>query len=328
MISTQKIGIDIGYNSTVFHGKNHNGAFRSVVSPFNGGELDRSYREKHIIELDDGTAWYVGQTAVERGNPMFPDVNRGWVTTDGYYRLFIAALSLAVHQTAAVDIVTGLPIEYLANDRQSVVDTMIGEHTFSRVGKPTQTVTVNSVTVLPQGSGAFFGKLFPQSGGFDSDLMGSNVGIIDFGGKTTGFLTVKNGGMSAVHSASIAKGGLDVFRELKRILADSIPKSRSDFALIKDMENGYTKAYGRKVPLVDQTKRASGEAGGMIVSKATDLFTGGFDLDTIILCGGGVHLFGGYIKEAFPHSVVVTAEKPQMANAIGYYQFGVNNGQQ
>jgi hypothetical protein len=112
--------------------------------------------------------------------------------TPEYLACFNAALSELTEATqAAINLVTGLPVADFQRDRGRLRDLLLGTHQFVREGRRGQSLTVESVRVIPQAWGAVLALLLDDKGRIvRSELTQQKVGVLDIGGHTVNYLAV------------------------------------------------------------------------------------------------------------------------------------------
>lgn len=319
------VGLDIGYAATKAISGQRRAVFASAV-----GSPDRpSFSlngEGAIWLLQPGPA-LVGQEAVEQSRFLARREDRGWILSEEWYTLAMAALSEMTVATA-VDfvIVAGLPSAFYS-DKEAVVKRLLMPHTIKREGRPGQILRVVGCRVIPQAFGTLLSVCLDDNGRItDNVLATGNVGVIDVGGKTTNILAVHGLREVARETASVNVGAWDAVRALRSWLASHCPDlDLRDHEVAAAIQARSVKYFGEMVDLAYAVENALGPLAEAVIAQASQLWNGAARLDCILVAGGGAHLLGPYITKHFRHARLVP--DPVTANALGFWRFAQRIGQ-
>lgn len=323
-------GNDIGYDGQKVIGPFGQFYLPAAVGTVNKARFSLSDKSNDII-LDAGEGQrMVGEAAVRQSRFLSRKEDRGWITSSEYHYLMCAGFSeMSTASRVDLDIVTGLPVAFYERDKDQLRSVFLGEHRFVREGRPTQVFRVRSCRVIPQPFGTVFSKAIDEKGVLQNNQYSTGaVGIIDVGGKTTNLLSVKRLEEISDDTASENQGAWDAVRAFRAFAETQYPglEDLKDHqviqAIISKKQNYYNEILDLTEP-VDAILRPMAEA---IISKASGLWNGGALLSAILIAGGGALLLGHYIKQQFPHSIII--EDPVYANARGYYRFGLFSARQ
>ncbi len=314
------IGLDIGYNAVkVFDGKTKT-LFSSVSGTVNRSRFGLSAKDDFIVKIPGDGEWMIGETAVAESRIVSRREDRKWISTPEYYRLFIAALSKV--NDSIVSIVTGLPVAFYDDKDDLEKILKAGEHIFSANGSDRK-VTIDKCLVIPQPFGTVACLALDENGNItDKELAGSNVGVIDIGGKTTNILTVSKLSEVERQTISINTGGWDIIRDVKNQLNKIYPamEDQRDHDMAEIVKNKAITLYGNKINITDIVDNIVSPLAQQVVSEATQMWGSGSGLSKIIIAGGGAFFVSDYIKQKFPHAIMV--DDPVFSNVIGYYKLG------
>jgi len=318
------IGIDLGYSHTKFSVNSHCGIFPSVVGSPETAAFSLSGDDRIALETPSGTV-HVGQAVLDQSRFISRPEDRGWITSDEYYWLFLAALSEATTTFfAEVFVVTGLPIAYYREDRKNLQGIIRKKHQVRRADH-VQTFDVVECRVVPQPFGALASVAFgPDGQTADADMLNKPVGIIDVGGHTTNLLSMRNAQSVDRATGSVNMGAWDIVRSVKEYLSTHTPGlAPSDYEVIEAIKARSIPYYGRDMDLSEVVEEALGHFRRQVLAEATHLWNHGADLYAILVAGGGAHLIGDDLLAHFSdHARVRIVDNPVYANATGYVRFG------
>jgi plasmid segregation protein ParM len=314
------IGLNVGYSHTKAIADERVALFPSVV-----GTLDRA---RFSIERTDGLALLeprevlVGEEAVLQSRFVNRREDRNWIAGEDWYILALAALTELTTASVEARIVTGLPVAFY-DDKQIVIDRLIGEHRVRRDGRNRQTITVTGVRVVPEPYGCLFDQLWDNRGVTrDAEMATAHVGIIDIGGKTTNLLSVHRITEIARQTSSISAGAWDVVRSVREWLHTHLPGLEPrDHALVRAIIAGTIHYRGEAVDLTAVVAGPAAHLAARVVSEASQLWDGAVDIDRILITGGGALLVGKHIAAhpEFPHAHIV--DDPILTNARGFWKY-------
>jgi plasmid segregation protein ParM len=280
-----------------------------------------------IIVSSEHGRYLCGAEAVKKALTGARKETAAWIETPEYMSLFCAALSQLTEATqATINLVTGLPLADYQRDRGRLRERLLGTHQFVREGRRGQSLTVETVRVVPQAWGAVLALLLDDSGRIvRPELAKQKVAVADIGGHTVNYLSVA--GLSDIPSETkgTERGAWTVVRVVRDYLERSHPglARMSDHDVMKAVVSGETFDAGERVDLEPITRPIIDDIGQEIVDTATQYWgAGAATFRSVIVCGGGAHLWGEQIKRAFRQAVVL--DKPELANARGFFRFAVN----
>ena len=221
-------GLDIGYNATKAVSKSRRVDFASITGTPDVAGF--AFDGDSGIIFTHPYAVAVGDQALEQSEAIDARIDRGWLGSDKWHALALAALSeLTTATSGDVFVVAGLPVSYYG-DKAMVQDALLGRQSFQRKGRTRQTLTVTDVKVMPQGFGALFSECLNDSGRVaDQGLRAGRVGVLDVGGKTTNLLTAKALKEVGKESASVDAGGWDVGKAVHRCVVFENPRHLKRF---------------------------------------------------------------------------------------------------
>ena len=280
-----------------------------------------------VIIASEHGRYLVGDEAIKKGRTGARKESSAWIMSREYLSLFYTALSdLTNANQVTVNLVAGLPLADFARDRATLRDRLLGTHRFTREGRAGQVIKVERVTLVPQAWGPVLAGLLDDTGKVvQPELVKQKVAVLDVGGHTVNYLSVD--GLSDIPSETrgTERGAWNVVRTLRDWLDANHPglSRLPDHKLMSAIVVGVIFDAGEPVDLRPVVKDIVDDIGQEIVDTARQYW--GADAATfrsVIVCGGGAHLWGTHVKRAFRQAVIL--DKPELANARGFYRFAAN----
>lgn len=321
------IGFDGGYFATKAVGNNRKVIFPSFATlPVESLFDELNGETKIVIESDKGK-YLIGQEAIKKGRLGVRKETANWIESQEYHALFLAALSeLTNASQATVNLVSGLPLADYKRNKNIAKGMLEGVHQFSRNGRSRQNIKVNSVRIVPQAWGAVLSLLLNDKGKIVSpELADQKTAVLDIGGHTVNYLGIDGLSDLPTESHSTERGTWNVVRAIREFLNTYHPglSRLSDHALMDKMIKNEVYDGHRWVALAHVVEPLVKSIGQEIIDTASQYWgIGAATYRLVLVCGGGAHLWGGMIKQAFPHAMILP--KPEFANALGFHRFAVH----
>ena len=327
------VGIDVGFGFTkAYNGKN-SVIFKSIIGDatdiqFHSVMGDESSTANLHITLDD-KSYYLGSYAELQSNIREFTLDQEKLLENYFKILAVTAAGLCTDTTAPIQIVTGLPVGYLKRDSKRLKELITGVHyiTFHHPGGKDviKKVHIDKIQVIPQPIGSIFNLIFDEQGRIiDKQLAGQKIGVVDIGFKTTDFSIFD-------HLLYIERGSSTMDTGISKCFSVIAGKLRQEsninielFRMYKFIESGMIKIKGKEYNISNLKKRVYTHAAAAIVSDLNRLWENDWDIDSIILSGGGSvelaeHLISGIEGNIIPIPKNIDA---RFNNVQGYCKFG------
>jgi hypothetical protein len=187
--------------------------------------------------------------------------------------------------------------------------------------------SAEKVKILPQGSGAFFAETLTDNGLIrEKDGHKKLFGILDVGYRTTDFLIFENGQfIGEKEELSEDTGMKTVLEKLQSYVKKKYEREEIEF-LEPLLKGNPFKFRGESHDLRDIVSQMISEhIGKRIEPEVMKHWEGRLNrMDKIIICGGGAHFFRNLNSFLMRHQKQIQIPlDPEMANAIGFYRYGV-----
>lgn len=322
-----KIGLDIGYSGVKVVYGTHGNDRTSFTLPV-GAAPER-------ILLSMGDANYGGERVLAGGEIFRAGIEPYLIPGGGrvldadytdsvqYLALFYAVLA-KVGASRIDCLATGLPVSLYKSQatRNRVIAQFKGVHRIDE----TTTVEVCDVRVFPQPVGTYITHVASTPNG--SEVMANkSVLVVDPGFFSVDSVVIK-------HGAPFAGGAAMSTAAMSRVLElvdEQLTRSRSKHTALpgkfmgdleRALRSGNTVIYvgGKPVDIARLLEDASYQVARQAVSKIkASVRTLDFELDMVLLGGGGAQLFADGITEEFPDQERAVVFNAPLANASGFY---------
>ena len=224
---------------------------------------------------------------------------------------------------------TGLPVGYLKENRKRFLEILTGNHAITYHhpdgSQISRRVTIDKVHMLPQPLGSVFNVLMNDKGEIvDEHLTKQKIGVIDIGFRTTDFTILDQLRYIDRGSCTLETGISTSFAEIANRLQEITGVTIALYRLYKAVEEGSLAIRGQKYNISGLRDQALGRSAGKIAEAINKLWAEDWDIDTIILTGGGSRDLAKYLQPLVPGNVKLTETNGDLRlnNVQGYLKFG------
>lgn len=327
------VGIDVGFGFTkAYNGKN-SVIFKSLIGDATDIQFQTSlgneskFSNLHIT-LDD-RSYFLGDFAELQSNIREYTLDQEKFVKEFVRILAIASIALCCDTSAPINVVSGLPVGYLKRDSKRLKEMISGTHhiTFHHPNgeKVQKTITVDQIMVIPQPIGSIFNLIFDDTGKISNkNLASQKIGVIDIGFKTSDFSIFDRLQYIERGSSTMDTGISKCFAVIANKLRQESNINIELYRMFKFTESGIIKIRGKEFNISNLTKRVYNHAASAIASDLNRLWENDWDIDSIILSGGGSIELYKYLAPNIEGNVIpVTKEiDPRFNNVLGYHKFG------
>lgn len=298
------VGMDIGYGEVKVVKGSGERRYSSAVVP---------YEESYGFDFPaGGEVMEVGGRRYLVGTGRSVDTRtRDYHRTAEWKVLFLYGLK----DDVAVNVVLGLPVSYAKREeRKELEEAIKGEHVF-RIGGREKKVHVSDAKVIAQGMGVLL-DYFIEDTNVIEERKGETVIVFDVGFYTTDVFLYREGAIEEGRSRSVEVGVSHLFEEvLKWLTVEKNYPSVSVKEVERFFRRGWVSVKGERVelPREEFISSWSEKLKDVLRFYERELYT----YDTLIVAGGGAYFLG---EEFFGRKVIVP-DKPEFANARGYYKY-------
>ena len=329
-------GVDIGFGFTkVFNGREPM-IFKSVI----GEAADIQFREQLLnaptqepyLHLEvDGQQVFVGDMAERHSKGRAFTLDQNQMITKFAKTLALAGLSQTVERTVPVHVVTGLPVSYYRRHKDELATQLAGRHAikvYDAAGVPQETViSVDKVRVIPQPFGSIFDLIFNDIGkATERRFLQEKVGIIDIGFRTADYTICDKTRYSERGSQTTDSGISKAFAMIAAILQEKSGVNIEVYRLYSAVSRGSIKIRGKLYDLKPVVQGAFAHLASTIAAEAERLWADDWDLDVIVVTGGGGAVLYPSLQPMLSGEVLAldAAKDARINNVRGYWKYGVH----
>ncbi|MDQ6963095.1 MAG: ParM/StbA family protein [Mariprofundaceae bacterium] len=328
------IGLDIGFGFT----KASNGKKSLIFKSVYGEATDFQYREplldgdrlEQYLQIDiDGNSYFVGELAERQSTNRFFTLDQAQFMDQPSRILALAAMSNLVESNQAVKLVLGLPISHYRKYKQKLHDLLKTTHdiiiTDSKGLCREKKIKVADVRVIPQPFGSIMNYMLNDQGKMSEQRFSKEkIGIIDVGFCTTDYTISDKTRYSERGSMSVQTGMSKAFAIIATRLKDISGVNVELYRLFDSVHSGSIKIRGKSYDLKKVSQQALGQLAASIASDANRLWADDWDMDEIIVTGGGGAVLAPFIQPLLEGNMLSLnpSHDYRLNNVQGYCKFG------
>ncbi len=329
----QILGIDVGFGFTKAYDGVNNIIFNSVMGDATDIQFQSSLgaeaaNEKLHITLD-GEEFFIGSHAQRQSHITDYTLDQDKLIERFVKVMAVTAAGLCSTSADPMNVVSGLPVGFLKRDSGRLKKIIRGNHeiSFHKSGEPsiTKKIHIDKVAVIPQPIGSIFNLIFDEFGKMkDHTMSRQKLGVVDIGFKTTDYSIFD-------HLQYIERGSLTMDTGMSKcfsVIANKLHQESSVsielYRMFQFMDSGLVKIRGQEYNISNLKKRVYAHAASAIASDLNRLWHNDWDMDTVILSGGGSVELGKFLSPLIKGEVLVAAQgvDPRFNNVYGYRKFG------
>lgn len=330
------IGIDIGFGFT----KATDGQDFLIYKSIYGEAVDFQYKEnlldnknedQHLQIEVSGTSYFVGELAERQSSSRSFTLDQTQFVSSSSKVLALAALSkLVKDREQPVKLVVGLPIGHYRQYKDELAKMLLDTHKFKTINamgeKSDLSITVSDVRVLPQPIGTVMDRLLSREGVTTNKRFATDkIGIIDVGFRTTDYTISDKGRYSERGSLTTRNGISRAFSKIGNKLKEACGIDIEIYRLFEAVDTGSIKVRGKAYDLSSITQKSFQQLASYIATDANQVWSDDWDIDAIMITGGGGAVLAPYLKDQV-QGVVIPIEEDldyRLHNVRGYYKFGL-----
>ena len=329
------LGVDIGFGFTKATDGQRDLVFKSIL----GEATDIQFREEMIASEEpgdshlqveiDGKAYFVGELAERQSNVRFFTLDQAQFIAKFAKVFALAAAAQLVKGFVPINLVTGLPIGYYREFKDELAKLLIGEHQIALIDaagkKEEKSLSINKVRVVPQPFGSLFNLMLNDLGEMgDKRLVKDKIGIIDVGFRTSDYTISDKMRYSQRGSRTTDSGIARAFNVIASKLRENSGVNVELYRLYDAIDSGAIKIRGKEYDLKPVTEQIFGQLATSIANEVDRLWVDDWDIDAMIITGGGGAVLGKYLKPLLNGVIMETdpEEDMRLYNVRGYRKFG------
>lgn len=327
------VGIDVGFGFTKAYNGSNSVIFKSLIGDatdiqFKSTLGDPSATSHLHITLNDRT-YFLGSYAEQQSNIPEFTLDQDKLLENFIKILAITAAGLCSETRGPINVVTGLPVGYLKRDTKKLKEMIRGTHdiTFHNPNGEDERkqVHIDKIHVIPQPIGSIFNLIFDENGKISNRaLAGSKLGVVDIGFKTTDFSIFDHLQYIERGSSTMDTGISKCFSVIANKLRQESNINIELYRIFKFVESGLIKIKGKEYNITNLKKRVYTHSAAAIAADLNRLWENDWDIDAIILSGGGSISLAEYLVPNIEGNVIPIPKNidARFNNVQGYCKFG------
>jgi plasmid segregation protein ParM len=331
------IGIDIGFGFTKATNGKETIIFKSIFGDASEiqfwADFGDSSPTDHIHVSIDGNSYFVGDLAEQQSSVLNFTLDQERLISDYVRILALTVTGLFFNNNTPINVpinvVSGLPIGYFKQNHERFNEILTGHHSITyhshNGDKSTREIYINKVRMLPQPLGSILNNLMDPEGKIvDEDLAAQKVGVVDIGFRTTDFTVLDHLRYIDRGSRTIDTGISKGFSVISNKLREKCGVSVELYRLYKAAEEGTIKMRGHDFSFEKIRDQVYSQLAATIANDLDRLWVDDWDIDTIILTGGGCRELAKYLQPLITGNVmpVDLNADPRLNNVLGYAKYG------
>ncbi len=327
------VGIDVGFGFTkAFNGKN-SVIFKSLVGDpadiqFNSS-IGESSSASNLHVTIDNKSYFVGNYAELQSNVRDFTLDQNKLITDFAKILAVTAAGVCCEDVTSMNVVSGLPVGFLKRDYKKFTDIIQGSHEITfhyQNGKDVRKkIHINKIHMIPQPIGSLFNLIMNDNGQIgDKTLAMQKLGVVDIGFRTTDFSIFDHLQYVERSSTTMDTGISKCFSVIANKLRRESGVNIELYRMFKYIESGMIKIRGKEYNISNLKQRVYTHAASAIAADLNRLWEDDWDIDSIILSGGGSMELAEYIQSRVEGNVIPVSinKDARLNNVQGYLKFG------
>lgn len=247
---------------------------------------------------------------------------------------YAKTLALAAIAPYAIDgepirLVTGLPVGFFRKHKDQLTTLLQNRHALTIVHPDGQTeerqVYIERVRVIPQPFGSLFNLMLDDAGKIASRRFASEkVGVIDIGFRTCDYSVADRTRYSQRGSASSGSGVSSAYTAIAQTLQTQSGVNVEVYRLYEATQRGSIKIRGKLYDLKPLLQRTMTQLAARVAEEVNRLWADDWDIDTIVLTGGGGVALAPYLQPLLEGEVLPLPEDQdaRLNNVFGYWKYG------
>lgn len=331
----QILGIDLGFGFTKATNGERSLVVKSVIGEatdqqFGGPMPEARLGDDHLhLEMED-RGIFAGDLAERQSSLRSFTLDQDRFITDSAKVLALAVASDLARPDEPINLVTGLPISSFRAKADELTRLLRDRHAFTVIdadGKRHRTVLeISDVRVIPQPFGSMYDMVLDDAGKVgDRQILQQKIGIVDIGFQTSD-LTVSDSGTFLERASQSTETGVGrAFATIAGKIREKSGVTVELYRLYEAMEEGRIKIRGDSFDLSRLIEHVMTQLATDIASDANRLWADEWDMDAIVITGGGGAVLAPYLAPLLSGRVlpVETGRDARLNNVRGFWKYGV-----
>jgi plasmid segregation protein ParM len=330
------LGIDIGFGFTKATNGNDTVIFKSIFGDATDLQFWMDFGGQSITDFFhvtiDGKSYFIGDLAEQQSNVTNFTLDQERLISEFVKILALTVAGVFLKKDAEINvpinIVSGLPIGYFKANYERFNDILTGHHSVTyhqyNGNKVVKEIYINKIRMLPQPLGTILNLLMDEDGKIiNKDLVHQKIGVVDIGFRTTDFTImdrlryIDRG--SRTMDTGISKAFSIIANKLREKCGVSVPLYR----LYKAAESGTIKMKGHGLNFAKIRDQVYSQLASNIANDIDRLWAEDWDIDTVVLTGGGSVELASYLQPMIAGNVRPLTHDVdiRLNNVLGYLKY-------
>lgn len=327
------LGIDIGFGFTKATNGKESVIFKSIFGEaaqiqFRDQLLDQTGPESHLHLEVDGIPYFIGELAERQSNVCSFTLDHSQFIESFAKTMALGAMASMMPESGSVRVVTGLPVGYYQRQRDQLASILRGRHNLIQIdpkgAKRELSVNVVQVRVIPQPFGTLLDNMLSEVVEIaDKRFAQGKIGVIDIGFRTSDYTIADATKYSERGSHTTDSGIAQGFALIANKLREASGVNVELYRLYDAVDKGSIKIRGKTIDLKKLTEEVFNKLATAVATEVDRLWSGDWDLDLIVVTGGGGSVLAPYLRPLLHGEVlsIDTTRDLRMQNVRGYWKY-------
>ncbi len=329
----ETFGIDVGFGFTKATDGKEFVIFKSLLGEATDIQFQMNMGQRPFVDnlhvTIDGQSYFVGDFADQQSNVRQFTLEQEKLVSEFVKILALTALGNLTDKYVPINIVSGLPVSYFKDYHKRFIKTIKGHHDIVFHGPDGNTTTrrlnVNKVRMMPQPLGSVFNMLLDENGVIvNKELAKQKIGVVDIGFQTTDFSVFDRLKYVERGSSTTDTGISKMFGVIAKKLRADCGVNVELYRMYKAVETGFIKIRGKEYNIVGLRDRVFAHSAGIISNEINRLWADDWDMDAVILTGGGSVELARFLQPLIDGNVLPVPSNidARLNNVQGYLKYG------
>lgn len=327
------VAIDIGFGYTKATDGKKEIIFKSILGEATEIQFQEELfprKKQELLSINvNGKNYFVGDLAERQSNVRLFTLDQSQFIAHFAKVLALVSLGNLLENFENVNIVTGLPVGYYKQFRDALASNLLGEHKFTLMKSTGEeiekNITVSKVRIIPQPYGSLLNVFLDDDGRVKNpDFFKQKIGVIDIGFRTTDYIISDKLQYSERGSKTTDNGIAKAFSVIANKLREKSGVNIEIFRLYEYLSRGTVRIKGKEYDLTGVKEQFLQQLAAQIASDAERFWVDDWDMDGILISGGGGALLEKYLAPLLPSASLVfnPHEDGRFFNVKGYLKYG------
>lgn len=327
------LATDIGFGYTKATDGRLNQIFKSIVGEANPGQFAEAVLPSQVAQprhfVIDGREVFVGELAESQSRGRSFTLDPAQFIQQYARTLGLAAIAPYAEHGDPIRLVTGLPVSFFRKHKDALTTQLQNRHTVTIVHgngeREEKMLYVERVRVIPQPFGSLFNLMLNDQGkAAHQRFVTEKIGVIDIGFRTADFAVADKTRYSERGSLSTDSGMSVAFNAIAGALHEKSGTQIELYRLYDAVNRGTIKIRGQRFDITGLVQQAFQQLAARIAVEVNRLWADDWDIDCIILTGGGAAALEPYLRPLLQGDVLAMPadQDARLNNVTGYLKYG------